>query len=107
MSDVRFLIMTGVLALSVMITRYLPFLVFSGKEQMPAFVRYLGSILPPAMMGLLVVYCYRDMTFDTVTGWMPMLLCGLIVAVLQQLKHNMILSIASGTIIYMLLIRIL
>ena len=95
-----------VLALAVMITRFLPFLIFKESSKLPQSIEYLGKVLPSAMMGLLVVYCLKDYDFSSSSEILPALLAIAVVAALHVIKRNMILSIALGTIAYMFLIRL-
>lgn len=85
-------------------TRFLPFLIF--RKQVPQSVRRLGAVLPCAIMGMLVVYCLKDVTPLAWPYGIPELLsCGL-VAVLHIWKRNSLLSIGGGTIFYMLLVQL-
>lgn len=106
MTDVQFLITVAVLAFSVALTRFLPFLVF-GNGRTPKIVDYLGKVLPAAMMGLLVVYCFKDVDFGSVGSLVPTLVASACVAVVHLLKRNTVLSITAGTAVYMLLIRVI
>lgn len=106
MRDMQFLLLVLILAASVQLTRFLPFAVFRNKEKLPATVAYLGNVLPAAMMGLLVVYCFKDYDYSGVISFLPALAATVIVAVLQLWRKNTILSIAAGTVAYMLMIRI-
>lgn len=85
--------------------RFLPFLIFGGKNQTPQTVVYLGKVLPCAIMGMLVVYCLRDMTFTQASGFLPQLIAGGVTALLYVFKKNSLISILGGTACYMLLIR--
>lgn len=88
------------------LTRYIPFLLFdSGKKQVPRIVLYLGRVLPPAIMAMLIVYCLKGVSFATPAGWVPALLsCGAVV-LLHLWKGNDLLSIFGGTILYMALVQ--
>lgn len=90
--------------LGTMTTRFLPFLLFPEGKQPPAFVRYLGTVLPAAVMGLLVIFCLKDAVF---TAWhgLPEILAILAVVLLHRWKKNIFLSIAGGTILYMVLVQ--
>ena len=84
--------------------RALPFWIFSGRRQVPRVILYLGEVLPSAAMGMLVIYCLRDLNFTAAPYGLPELLaCGVVVLV-QWLKRNTILSILAGTACYMLLL---
>lgn len=87
-------------------TRGLPFLLFGGKKEIPAPIQYLGKVLPTAMMAVLVVYCLKGLPFGGGADALYQLIGLAAVAALHFWKHNTILSIFGGTLIYMLLIRI-
>lgn len=89
------------------LTRGLPYLMFGGKKQIPPIITYLGSVLPPAIMIILVIYCLRNIHIASYPyGLTEMISIGLITA-LHLWKRNTILSITAGTFCYMLLLRIL
>ena len=90
--------------LGTMTARFLPFLLFPEGKQPPAFIRYLGTVLPSAVIGLLVVFCLKDAVFTSWHG-LPELLGILVVALLHRWKKNILLSIAGGTIFYMVLVQ--
>lgn len=84
--------------------RFLPFLVFSGKTT-PKFIDYLGRVLPYAIMGMLVVYCLKGVTFSSASGFLPELIAGALVVLSYVWKKNTLLSIVSGTVLYMILVQ--
>jgi branched-subunit amino acid transport protein AzlD len=90
-------------AAGVMITRFLPFIAFPEKREIPAFVTYLGKMLPTAMMGLLVVYCFKDVSVTSIPFGLPELISVLIIIILHKWKSNVLLSIGGGTAIFMIL----
>ena len=90
-----------------MLTRFLPFLVFSGRRPTPKVVTYLGKALPGALFGMLIVYCLKDTAFISAPFGIPELIGILLTAVLQIWKKQPLLSIAGGTAVFMLLIRLL
>lgn len=106
MTDFQFIILVLLLAAATALTRFLPFLIFGNKGKTPAFIDYLGKVLPAAMMGLLVVYCFKDVDFGSFKSVMPVAVSSLVVAGLHIWKRNTILSIVLGTAVYMILIRI-
>ncbi len=89
-----------------MLTRFLPFVLFSERRNTPAFVQYLGRALPSAIFAMLVVYCLKDV--DLTSGWrgLPQAL-GIAATVLLHLasRRNMLVSIGGGTVFYMLLVQ--
>ncbi|WP_082083799.1 branched-chain amino acid transporter permease [Paenibacillus beijingensis] len=87
--------------------RFIPFIVFPSGRPTPAYVRYLGKVLPSAALGLLVVYSIKDVRFLSGNHGVPELISIVLVALLHMWKRNMFLSIASGTLVYMFLIQFL
>ena len=99
----RSAILVAVMAGVTILLRFLPFWVF--KKKTPAFISYLGRVLPPAIMGMLVVYCLKDTPVLEAPHGLPELIASLIVIGLQLWKHNSLLSILSGTYAYMLMVQ--
>ena len=95
----------AVMAVVTFLTRFLPFLLFDRGESPPKLVLYLGRVLPPAIIAMLIVYCLRGVSFSTPGGWIPQLLCAAVVVVLHLWKHNNLLSIFGGTALYMVLVQ--
>lgn len=93
-------------ALASMTTRFLPFLIFRPGKKLPAYIDYLGKALPSAIFALLVIYCLRNVNFMGGTYGIPEILSLVITVVLHIWKRNMMISMAAGTIAYMVLIRI-
>ena len=101
----RSLLIIAICAACTFLERALPFVVFRGKE-VPGVVRYLGKVLPMAIMATLVIYCIKGISFTALAGWVPYLAgCGLTV-LLHLWKRNAFLSIFGGTACYMLLIQL-
>ena len=89
-----------------LLLRFLPFLVFGGKRETPPFVVYLGKVLPYAIMGMLVIYCLRGISFTAAANFLPELIACAVVVLAHVWKRNTLLSIISGTVCYMLLVQI-
>ena len=89
-----------------MATRFLPFLIFGEKRKTPAIIEYLGTVLPCAIMGMLVVYCLKDVSFLSSPFGLPELISCVVVAALHVWKRNSLLSIGGGTVCYMLLVQL-
>lgn len=106
MTDLHGILMVTVIALVTMGLRFLPFAIFRGR-QTPEFIAYLGKVLPYAIMGMLVVYCLRSISFVSLSQWLPALTACALVAVLHIWKRNTLLSIISGTVFYMVLVQII
>lgn len=86
--------------------RFLPFLIFNENRTTPPLVTYLGQVLPFAIMGMLVVYCLKDVSITSGSFGIPELLCCGVVAGLHIWKRNTLLSIGAGTVCYMLLVQL-
>lgn len=99
------LVMIFAVALGTIITRFAPFLLFPETREQPKTVIYLGRVLPPAMMGLLVVYCIKGVTFLRAPYGLPEAVAILITAALHKWRGNALLSICLGTVTYMFLVQ--
>ncbi len=87
------------------LTRSAPFALFGGKREIPGWVKYLGNILPPAIISTLVIYCLKDVRFAVFPFGAAEILSVLAVVVLHVWKRNILLSMAGGTVLYMVLIH--
>ena len=96
-------ILIAAMSMTTVLLRFLPFLVF-GKTT-PKYVTYLGKVLPPAIIGLLVIYCLKDIRFTVHPFGIPELIAAAGVVVVQVWKRNSLISILTGTVLYMLLLR--
>ena len=99
-----FLIM-AVVAVCTFITRVLPFALF-GRKDPPEWVLYLGRILPPAVIAIMVVYCYRNVTLNVWPFGLPEFIAMAAVVALHVWKRNNLISIGVGTVLYMVLIQV-
>lgn len=91
--------------LGTMLTRFVPFFVFPAGKPTPKYVQYLGNVLPPAVFGLLIIYCLKNVSIFTGSHAIPELLAITLVIALHTWKRRMLLSIAGGTIFYMILVQ--
>lgn len=89
-----------------MLTRFLPFLIFSSDKPTPAYIQYLGKALPCAIFAMLVVYCLKDVSFVSGNYGLPELIGIAVTVGLHLWKKQMLFSIAGGTICYMLLLQL-
>lgn len=87
------------------LTRALPFLLFDHGDSPPKIVLYLGKVLPPAVIAMLIIYCLRDISFAAAAAWVPAVAAGLVTVGLHLWKRNTLLSIFGGTILYMVLVQ--
>lgn len=93
-----------VVVIGTMTTRFLPFLIFPENKKPPEIVAYLGTVLPYAVIGLLVVYCLKDAVFSKYHA-IPELIAITAVMIIHKWKKNTLLSIGTGTILYMALVQ--
>ena len=100
------IITIAIVVLGTMLTRFLPFLLFPAGKPTPKYVRYLGKVLPPAVFGMLVIYCLKNVSIFTGSHAIPEMLSIALVVALQLWKRQMPLSIAGGTVCYMLLVQL-
>ena len=93
-------------AICTVFTRALPFLFFGGSRGIPEPIRYLGKILPPAIMAVLVVYCLKGVTPFSGNHGLPEFIAVAAVVFIHKWKHNTLLSILGGTVLYMVLLQV-
>ena len=98
------IITIAMVVLGTMLTRFLPFLLFPAGKPTPKYIQYLGRVLPASVFGLLVIYCLKNVSVFTGSHGIPELLAILLVVV-HLWKRQMLLSIAGGTVFYMILVQ--
>ena len=99
-------LLVAVVALVTIGLRFLPFVIFGENRKTPALVTHLGQVLPFAVMGMLVVYCLKDVSFLSAPFGIPEALGCAVVALLHIWKRNTLLSIGGGTLCYMALVQL-
>lgn len=105
MSTVQMWITIACVTGATILTRFLPYILFPEGKKIPDTVNYLGKVLGPAVFGLLIVYCFRNVSWTSGTFGLPELIAAAVTVVLYIWKRGMILPMAGGTICYMILIR--
>lgn len=100
------IITIAMVVLGTMITRFLPFQIFPPGKETPKYIQYVGKVLPAAVFGLLVIYCLRSVDLFSGNHGLPEALSIALVIALHVWKRQMLLSIAGGTICYMLLVQL-
>ena len=93
------------LAAATMLTRFFPFILFPPGKKIPEYVEYLGKTLPYATIGLLVVYCLKDINLASEFHGLPELIAVTAIILLHWRKGNSLLSIGVGTVVYMILVQ--
>lgn len=106
MTLVQQIITVAMCALGTMLTRFLPFLVFREYCPAPKYIQYLGRVLPGAIFGMLVIYCLKNVSLLQYSYGLPELIAIAVTVVLHVWQRKMLLSIAGGTVCYMLLIQL-
>ena len=101
--DSQAIAMIAIMSLLTFFVRGLPFLLFSGKSKTPAYIMYLGKVLPYAIIGMLVVYCFKNVSLLQT----PELIVGIAIVLVHCWKKNTLLSVGGGTLFYMFLVQII
>lgn len=95
------LVMTGITFL----IRALPFLLFPGNKKTPSYILYLGKLLPYSIIGMLVIYCFKNISFLAAPFGLPELIAAVAVILVHIWRRNTLLSIGGGTVLYMFLVQ--
>lgn len=95
----------AIVSLGTALTRFLPFLIFPAGKPTPKYIHFLGKFLPSAVFGLLIVYCLKNVSFLAAPYGIPEAIAIAVVIALHLWKKQILLSVAGGTVVYMLLIQ--
>lgn len=106
MIDLRTLGIIAIVALVTALLRFLPFIIFRGNKKTPKLIKKLGGMLPYSIMGMLVVYCLKSVSFSSLNGFLPQLIASLVIILLHVWKRNTLISIVCGTVVYMVLVQL-
>lgn len=107
MSLIQRVIMICMVILGTVITRFLPFIIFKSDKPTPKYVQYLGKMLPSAALGMLVIYCLKGASLFKGNHAIPELISIMVVVLLHLWKRQMLISIAGGTIFYMIFVQLI
>lgn len=105
MSDKYIIMVIAVMAIVTALIRFLPFILFDSGKQLPKWISYLGKVLPPAVISMLLVYCLRNINLVQGNHGLPELICVAVAVLLHSLKRNTLLSIGVSTLLYMIIIQ--
>ena len=105
MPNLHSALLIAVMALITAGLRFLPFLIFGENRKTPPLVAYLGQVLPFAIMGMLVVYCLKNVSFTAAPFGIPEIVGCAVVTLLHIWKRNTLLSVGAGILCYMLLVQ--
>lgn len=105
MTNLHSVLLVAVVAAVTILIRFLPFLIFGSDKKTPEFIAWLGKVLPYAIMGMLVVYCLKDISIASSPFGIPELIGCVVAAGLYIWKRNTLISIVLSTVLYMVLIQ--
>lgn len=98
-------LLIAVVAIVTLLLRMFPFIIFGGKRKTPEIITYLGKVLPYAIMGMLVVYCLKNISITSFPFGIPEVIASSVVVLLHLWKRNTLISVGGGTVLYMILIQ--
>lgn len=107
LTPMQILITIFMVVIGTMITRFLPFIIFKNHNKDSKYINYLGEVLPYAAIGLLVIYCLKNVSFTSTSLWLPEAIAIVCIIALHYWKENTLLSIGAGTAIYMFLVQVI
>jgi branched-subunit amino acid transport protein AzlD len=105
LTPIQTFIIICMVTIGTIITRFLPFILFQDTKSNHSYISYLGKVLPYSAIGLLVVYCLKDVSFKSYPYGIPEAIAIICIAVLHYWKGNTLLSIGAGTVLYMVLVQ--
>ena len=101
----HFILMVAIMAIVSYLLRLMPFIIFAKSDKVPSTVEYLGKVISPAAIAMLVVYCFKDTDILSLNSGLPAIIASLVVIILHNIWKNPLLSIIAGTLSYMLIIQ--
>ncbi|MDF2538089.1 MAG: putative rane protein [Herbinix sp.] len=104
-SSLQLIIFFGLVVFGTVITRTLPFLLIPDRKEIPKFLKYLANVLPFTMIGMLVIYCLKNISFTDTNHALPEIISIAAIILLHLWKSNTLLSIGVGTLLYMFLVQ--
>lgn len=107
MTNLHTFYIVATIALVTTLIRFLPFIIFNGNRKTPKIIEKLSKVLPYSIMGMLVIYCLRDINFSSTSSYLPLIISCFIVTILYIWKRNTLISIVSGTVCYMILVQMI
>ncbi len=106
MTTVQAIITIAIISIITALLRMLPFIIFNGKTETPKFLVYLGRVLPYAMMAMLVVYCFKNVSILNAPFGIPEVIASIVVILLHLWKRQPLVSMGLGTALYMFLVQV-
>ncbi len=105
--DMQAIIMIAIFSIVTILLRAIPFILFPGNKKTPAYINYLGKVLPPAIIGMLVIYCMKDVAILSAPFGIPEAIATVAIVLVHVWKRNTLLSIGGGTVLYMFLVQVI
>lgn len=105
MTTAQALTSIAIIAFFTFLTRAIPFLIFPKDKSIPKYIKYLGDVLPFAVIGMLIVYCLKTVSILTFPYGLPEGIAVIFVIIVHKWKHNLLFSVLGGTILYMVLVQ--
>lgn len=105
-SALRSIVIILAVAGTIFLTRAIPFVFFPKGKEIPPLISYLGRVLPPAVIGMLIIYCLRSVKLTSFPFGIPEAISAAVVVLLHVWKRNNLLSIGAGTVLYMFLVQV-
>jgi branched-subunit amino acid transport protein AzlD len=106
-NTIHSLLLIAVITLVTALTRFLPFLLFRSESRIPKALEYLGGVLPGAIMGMLVVYCFKSTVVTAPPYALPEVIAAAVVVITYIWKRSTLLSIGIGTLLYMVMVQLI
>jgi len=106
MSPSLMIITIIIIAIATALTRFLPFVLFPNPDKLPRFIKYLSDLLPYAVIGILVVYCLKEVTISNLSDFIAHIVAIACIVLIHVWKRNVLISILTGTICYMALLHL-
>ena len=106
MTTAQAIISISAVAVVTFLTRAIPFFLFPNNRPVPKYIKYLGTVLPFAVMGMLIVYCLKSTVLTSYPYGLPEAIAILFVVLVHKWRHNLLLSILGGTVLYMVLVQV-
>lgn len=106
MNNVHSILLVAIISIVTIVLRFLPLWVFGKGQQTPKLIQYLGKVLPYAIMGMLVVFCLKGVSFTSAPFGLPELIACAVVIGFHVWKRNTVISIVGGTLVYMVLVQV-
>lgn len=107
LTTIQLVITIAVMAITTFITRVIPFILFPGNKKTPNYIHFLGEVLPFAIIGMLIVYCLKTVSFASYPFGLSELIAISFIIIIHLWKNNTLLSISGGTLLYMFLVQVI